>query len=85
MTHESIYHSPNFNREPLDVTVFRFPTIRFPESYSRIISTLLCAALGGDPAADSPTATLLRLNPTREAQIRTRQKACPHSDLTRMV
>jgi len=45
----------------------------------------LCAALGGDPAADSPTATLLRLNPTREAQIRTRQKACPHSDLTRMV
>jgi len=27
----------------------------------------LCAALGGDPAADSPTATLLRLNPTREA------------------
>ena len=50
-----------------------------------IYSTRLCAALGGDPAADSPTATLLRLNPTREAQIRTRQKACPHSDLTRMV
>jgi hypothetical protein len=43
-----------------DMTVFRFPIERY-------ISTRLCAALGGDPAADSPTATLLRLNPTREA------------------
>ena len=31
----------------------------------------LGVALGGDPAADSPTATLLRLNPTCEAQVRT--------------
>ena len=63
----------------IGLTVFRFPINRHYNS------TRLCAALGGDPAADSPTATLLRLNPTREAQIRTRQKACPHSDLTRMV
>ncbi len=28
-------------------------------------------SLGGDPAADSPTATLLRLNPPCKAQIRT--------------
>ncbi len=30
-----------------------------------------CPTLGGDPAADSPTATLLRLNPPCKAQIRT--------------
>ncbi len=31
-------------------------------------------SLGGDPAADSPTATLLRLNPPCKAQIRTPPK-----------
>jgi hypothetical protein len=34
----------------------------------------LGVALGGDPAADSPTATLLRLNPTCKAQVRTCHK-----------
>lgn len=43
----------------IGLTVFRFPIDRN--------SIRLYAALGGDPAADSPTATLLRLNPTREA------------------
>ena len=32
---------------------------------------LMLVTLGGDPAADSPTATLLRLNPPCKAQIRT--------------
>ena len=38
-------------------------------------------ALGGDPAADSPTATLLRLKPPCEAQIRPGNRASsgPHS------
>jgi len=31
----------------------------------------MLVTLGGDPAADSPTATLLRLNPPCKAQIRT--------------
>ena len=38
--------------------------------------TCVCMSitLGGDPAADSPTATLLRLNPPCKAQIRTPPK-----------
>lgn len=38
--------------------------------------TYVCMSitLGGDPAADSPTATLLRLNPPCKAQIRTPPK-----------
>lgn len=38
--------------------------------------TCICMSitLGGDPAADSPTATLLRLNPPCKAQIRTPPK-----------
>ena len=39
---------------------------------------------GGDPAADSPTATLLRLNPPCEAQIRPPLRR-PHPDLTRVI
>ena len=35
---------------------------------------LMLVTLGGDPAADSPTATLLRLNPPCKAQIRTPPK-----------
>ena len=38
---------------------------------------------GGDPAADSPTATLLRLKPPCEAQIR--PLTGPHPDLTRVL
>ena len=34
----------------------------------------MLVTLGGDPAADSPTATLLRLNPPCKAQIRTPPK-----------
>jgi len=42
--------------------------------------------LGGDPAADSPTATLLRLNPPCKAQIRTPPIGKrSHSDPTRVV
>lgn len=39
--------------------------------------------LGGDPAADSPTATLLRLNPPCKAQVRTRHdvRALTHTSL----
>ena len=39
---------------------------------------------GGDPAADSPTATLLRLKPPCEAQIRSPLRR-PHPDLTRVL
>ena len=39
---------------------------------------------GGDPAADSPTATLLRLKPPCEAQIRPLLQG-PHPDLTRVL
>ena len=40
-------------------------------------------SLGGDPAADSPTATLLRLNPPCEIQVRTRHdvRALTHTSL----
>lgn len=41
-------------------------------------------SLGGDPAADSPTATLLRLKPPCEAQIRHSLRV-PHPDLTRVL
>lgn len=54
-----VYQSLVWPTNLFDGTVFRFPIDRH--------SMLLHAALGGDPAADSPTATLLRLNPTREA------------------
>ena len=39
--------------------------------------------LGGDPAADSPTATLLRLNPPCKVQVRTRHgvRALTHTSL----
>ena len=40
-------------------------------------------SLGGDPAADSPTATLLRLNPPCKVQVRTRHvvRALTHTSL----
>jgi hypothetical protein len=42
--------------------------------------------LGGDPAAGSPTATLLRLNPPYEAQVRHGQlSTMPHQNLIRVV
>ena len=42
--------------------------------------------LGGDPAAGSPTATLLRLNPPYKAQVRNGQHSTiPHPDLIRVV
>ena len=42
--------------------------------------------LGGDPAAGSPTATLLRLNPPYEAQVRHGQlSTMPHPNLIRVV
>ena len=42
--------------------------------------------LGGDPAAGSPTATLLRLNPPYKAQIRHGQlSTMPHQNLIRVV
>ena len=40
----------------------------------RVCSFAYPITLGGDPAADSPTATLLRLNPPCKAQIRTPPK-----------
>ncbi len=44
------------------------------------------AFLGGDPAAGSPTATLLRLNPPYEAQVRDGQlSTIPHQNLIRVV
>ena len=39
----------------------------------------MLVTLGGDPAADSPTATLLRLNPPCKAQIRMYQYNTPSS------
>ncbi len=44
----------------------------------------LVPVCGGDPAADSPTATLLRLKPPCEAQIRPSLR-WPHPDLTRVL
>ena len=42
--------------------------------------------LGGDPAAGSPTATLLRLNPPYEPQVRRDQHTItPHPKLIRVV
>ena len=41
--------------------------------------------LGGDPAADSPTATLLRLNPSCEPRIRRSLMRKPHPKLTQLV
>jgi hypothetical protein len=42
--------------------------------------------LGGDPAAGSPTATLLRLNPPYKAQVRNGQHSTiPHPNLIRVV
>lgn len=42
--------------------------------------------LGGDPAAGSPTATLLRLNPPYEAPVRHGQHSTmPHPNLIRVV
>ena len=44
------------------------------------------ADIGGDPAAGSPTATLLRLNPPYEAQVRNGQHSTiPHPNLIRVV
>ncbi len=56
--------------------------------WSSIGSVVVCICiqlLGGDPAADSPTATLLRLNPPCEAQIRIPHQEDPHPNLTQMV
>jgi len=42
--------------------------------------------VGGDPAAGSPTATLLRLNPPYEPQVRRDQHSItPHPKLIRVV
>ena len=49
--------------------------------YRHLGGGFLC--LGGDPAADSPTATLLRLNPPCKIQVRTRHsvRALTHTSL----
>ena len=53
--------------------------IHFPRNTSVFV-------LGGDPAAGSPTATLLRLNPPYEAQVRNGQHSTiPHPNLIRVV
>ena len=57
------------------------------DSGSSMNSSLLSVfVLGGDPAAGSPTATLLRLNPPYEAQVRNGQHSTiPHPNLIRVV
>ena len=59
----------------------------YSDSFSASIGHPLKAliSLGGDPSADSPTDTLLRLNPPCKTQIRTLQRERPHLDLTRVV
>ena len=52
----------------------------------KIPRTIPFFVLGGDPAAGSPTATLLRLNPPYEAQVRNGQHSTiPHPNLIRVV
>ena len=55
------------------------------EDFVRFIGIWLVVffGLGGDPAADSPTATLLRLNPPCKIQVRTRHvvRALTHTSL----
>jgi|GEM_PF-4120209 len=55
---------------------------------SPIEEGILCTSLkftyGGDPAAGSPTATLLRLLPPRRPQIRHHPKVMPHLKPTRL-
>ncbi len=55
--------------------------LRICSVYRHLGDIVLC--LGGDPAADSPTATLLRLNPPCKAQVRTRHevRALTHTSL----
>jgi len=55
----------------------------FEDFYRFIGIWLVCFCLGGDPAADSPTATLLRLNPPCKVQVRTRHgvRALTHTSL----
>jgi hypothetical protein len=55
--------------------------VRFCRFIGIWVVGFLC--LGGDPAADSPTATLLRLNPPCKAQVRTRHRvrALTHTSL----
>lgn len=53
-------------------------------SYEWVGPSARSRSVGGDPAADSPTATLLRLNPPCEAQIRPALRR-PHPDLTRVI
>ena len=58
--------------------------LRF-EDFVRFIGiwVIVFFGLGGDPAADSPTATLLRLNPPCKIQVRTRHRvrALTHTSL----
>ncbi len=58
---------------------FRFED--FCSVYRHLVGVFFC--LGGDPAADSPTATLLRLNPPCKVQVRTRHgvRALTHTSL----
>ena len=61
--------------------LYGFPVLRI---FVRFIGIwLVCLCLGGDPAADSPTATLLRLNPPCKVQVRTRHivRALTHTSL----
>jgi len=52
----------------------------------QIFLALSCFVLGGDPAAGSPTATLLRLNPPYEVPVRNGQHSTiPHRNLIRVV
>ena len=75
--------SSNLIYEPI-LNRFAAHESHYKYHYCSSFSAFSSITLGGDPAADSPTATLLRLNPTREAQVRTRQQISasslrPHS------
>lgn len=54
--------------------IWSWSTFQLPTDCGRTGTFRPVPSLGGDPAADSPTATLLRLNPPCKAQIRTPPK-----------
>ena len=71
-------HPRHFSRE-LHILILSFGSRGHSSHYSVFV-------LGGDPAAGSPTATLLRLNPPYEAQVRNGQHSTiPHPNLIRVV
>ena len=87
------HHHRNTGVQPVPVKPFT-PNISFGSctllilivGRARIPRYFPFFVLGGDPAAGSPTATLLRLNPPYEAQVRNGQHSTiPHPNLIRVV